>query len=669
MTELRIEPYEIPAADLGPENPLPSFRGDRDHTDFGAGVGIPETESRYWGWNCAPRVLPHRLQDSYDRRRASRTFRSAVIENEFLCATVVPELGGRMMSLIHKPSGRELLERNPVFQPANLGLRDAWFSGGIEWNAGYAGHHHLTCSPVFTARVDGADGEPALRIYEWDRINGFTWQVDLILPSNSQVLFARGRIVNPHDHEIPMWWWTNMGVTEAPGVRMLVPADSMVGGTAAGFGALTAPIADGYDTSYPAKAHFAKEYFYRIPKGRRPWMASVDSSGCGIFETSTARLQGRKQFDWGTNAGGRNWQDYLSIPGHAYYEIQAGLARTQLECVPMPANTEWDWTEAFGLIELDPSDAHSEDWSRATASAEDAIQQAIPSARLDALHESFDAITRRTPTEILAEGSGWGALERFRLAHQDQSDRIPAELVFPRSTLGHEQQGWMALLESGKLPERDPLSEPLQGMIQREWRDILQQSADAGDSDHWLAWLHLGNMRMETREVSSARLAWRKSHELVPNAWALRNLAVIETRGERHEAALDLLRQAWEIGPKIAPLAIEYGRAMVRLEKYEDLLEFTQSLPADVASHERLRMMAAEAQIKLGCAESLDEFFSSDFANIREGEVSLTELWFSYHEQRVSKEEGIPIDDALRQRVRRDFPPPRGIDFRMTAEA
>ena len=37
----------------------------------------------------------------------------------------MPELGGRLYSLVHKPLGRELLARNPVFQPANLALRNA----------------------------------------------------------------------------------------------------------------------------------------------------------------------------------------------------------------------------------------------------------------------------------------------------------------------------------------------------------------------------------------------------------------------------------------------------------------------------------------------------------------------------------------------------------------
>jgi len=47
-------------------------------------------------------------------------------------AVFYPEVGGKMASLVHKPSNRELLFNNPVFQPGNLGRLNAWTSGGGE---------------------------------------------------------------------------------------------------------------------------------------------------------------------------------------------------------------------------------------------------------------------------------------------------------------------------------------------------------------------------------------------------------------------------------------------------------------------------------------------------------------------------------------------------------
>jgi hypothetical protein len=54
-----------------------------------------------------------------------------------------------------------------------------------------------------------------------------------------------------------------------------------------------------------------------------------------------------------------------------------------------------------------------------------------------------------------------------------------------------------------------------------------------------------------------------------------------------------------------------------------------------------------------------------EFPCVREGERTLTDLWFAAHELKLSRVEGVPIDRELRVRVRREFPPPPAIDFRM----
>ena len=43
---------------------------------------------------------------------------------------------------------------------------------------------------------------------------------------------------------------------------------------------------------------------------------------------------------------------------------------------------------------------------------------------------------------------------------------------------------------------------------------------------------------------------------------------------------------------------------------------------------------------------------------MREGEVTMTELWFNLHEQLVAAREQRPIDEGLKKRVRAESPPP-----------
>ena len=197
MTELRVVTLTIPGARLGDENPLPFFRDPAVDMDVKAAASLPPEKRELLGSETAFRVLPYRVQDAYSRQREPLAFRSVVLENEFLRATFLPELGGRLISLFYKPLERELLHRNPVFQPANLAIRNAWFSGGIEWNIGQFGHTFTTCSPVFAGVIEDAAGEPGLRLYEFERCKGLFWQIDFYLPAGLPFLVAYTRVINP----------------------------------------------------------------------------------------------------------------------------------------------------------------------------------------------------------------------------------------------------------------------------------------------------------------------------------------------------------------------------------------------------------------------------------------------------------------------------------------
>ena len=668
MTELRTEPYELPAARLGPENPLPRFRDERSDVAIQVDESVSQEERRHLGWQLGLRVLPYRLQDSWDRNKQPGRFDSIVLENEFLLARFLPGWGGRMVSLIHKPAGRELLERNPVFQPANIAIRGAWFAGGVEWNTGGHGHACTTCSPLFAARIEGPGGVPVLRMYEWERVRCYPWQIDFHLPPRSPVLFARVRIVNPHDDVIPMYWWTNISVPERRDDRTLAPSDSaLYFDLGEPIHRIGIPVADGEDLTYPGRIESSQHTFFRIPDGKRPWIASLDREGRGLVETSTGRLRGRKLFSWGTTPGGRHWQEFLAAPGSRYIEIQAGLTRTQEECIPMPAGAEWAFTHAFGCIDADPARVHGTDWTDACRCVESALDAMIGEQDLEDAHEALGPVAARSPAEILHYGSGWGALERHRLAVAGQPDPLPPELAFPEDSLAPEQEPWLRLLDAGTLGERDPQQDPGACLVQEHWCDLLEHAVESGRGGNWVEWLHLGVMRMEAGDPEGARAAWENSIERQPSAWAMRNLAVLEQRAGNPERACDWMHRACRTGPLIAPLAIEYAKMLADLDRHEALAEFVAGLPEPLGDNERLQIYQAAAALRAGDLESVAALFEREFATIREGETVLTDLWFGMQEQRLAAEEEVPVDEALRERVRREYPLPKHADFRQRA--
>ena len=679
MTELRVENLTLPGALLGGENPLPFFRDPAVSREVGVLDSLPLEKRENLGWETAFRVLPYRMQDRYTRQRQPLTFRSIVLENEILRATFLPEVGGRLISLVHKPLERELLHRNPVFQPANLAIRNAWFSGGIEWNIGQVGHTFTTCSPLFASAIRGADGEPGLRLYEFERCKSLFWQIDFYLPPGFPFLIAYTRVVNPNPVDTSMYWWTNIAVNEAKDVRVLAPATHAIylghddKGSAFGYSSLPGlPSIQGTDGTYSLNFPFANEFFFQCDQAG-PWEAALDGQGRGLVEASTGRLKYRKMFCWGSHAGGRHWQEFLSQPGEAYIEIQAGLAPTQVHGLVMPAHSAWDWTQAFGYLEADPAGAHHPDWERAVETVDAELKLKLPPSKLTELENACRARADIPSNQILQSGSGWGALELKRREQEPQAMPIPAAFVFPQNVETQDLaslQNWLSLLENGALPEIKPNQSPGEWMVQPEWRNLLERSLARQQNRHWFALLHVGVMRMEALDEAGAAAAWEESIRLEPSASACRNLACLRARQKRTTEAILLYDQAWQLAsqdePLLAAVSLEYLQILVKTGQFQSSLELLQMLPAAIRETDRIQLLWAQIGLELGLLDQVEPVFERDFAVIQEGQTLLSDLWFEWQARKRAAQSGEPLDEALRQAVKRDCTPPARIDFRMS---
>ena len=117
MTRLTLEDYLLPSASLGKPNPLPDIKPVTDihaHIEVDEAT-VSEEEARYMGWGRVNGILPYLILDGYNRKKRPRAWKAAVLENDYIRATFMPQLGGRLWSLIDRHTGRELLHRNPVF--------------------------------------------------------------------------------------------------------------------------------------------------------------------------------------------------------------------------------------------------------------------------------------------------------------------------------------------------------------------------------------------------------------------------------------------------------------------------------------------------------------------------------------------------------------------------
>lgn len=669
MSELRIEQWTLPAADMGPENPLPPIGRPADlHASIKTDESVGEEDREHLGWGQPPGLLPYRLQDGFNRTRSPKTFTVATLENEHLRATFFPELGGRLWSLVAKRDGRQLLSRNPVVQPCNLALRTAWLSGGVEWNLGWTGHWPLTCSPLFAARHVLPDGTPALRMWEWERVRAMPFQIDAWLPDGSRALLVRISIRNPHETVSPVYWWSNITVEQTPDTRVLAPADDALIYSYVRNALVRTPLPlDGTDDlTYPGRERGSRDCFFRVPTDVRPWITSLDADGRGLFQTSTSRLRGRKLFRWGIQTGGRQWQRFLETPD--YIEIQAGLARTQSHHLPMPPRTTWSWIEAYGDLRVEPSVAHDPAWQSAYAACAAAVEAVVPAESLEqTLRDS--ATWADTPArDIFVSGSGWGALEEAR---RDQ-DGVPHHglpgIFYPASSLGPEQAPWQTLLETGVFPAAaDTLQEPGAFVPHTGWMERLQKSLQKPEGDHWLGWFHFGVLQWHAGDSENAVQSWHTSCERTENPWARRCLGSAATVAGRHDEAVEHLARAFESLPKLRPLVIEYVTALLTAKRPADALARLSTLQPPLSYDGRLKLLEGRVLLALDRLDDLERLLDSATApdDMREGESSFCELWLDLQARKLCKREGRELDETLRNEVRRTFVPPTNLDYRM----
>ena len=371
------------------------------------------------------------------------------------------------------------------------------------------------------------------------------------------------------------------------------------------------------------------------------------------------------------NPGGRQWQQFLNGPDAHYIEIQAGLARTQCECLPMPANSQWEWLEAYGPLEADPKIVHGSDWAAAGREAETKLEGLVPSAWLESEFTRSATVARTAPENVFHQGSGWGALERLRRQAVGEPSFCDAALVFDDATLGEAQAPWLSLLREGRLPPANPDQVPASWMTQKPWREMLERSVANGDRDNWAAWLHLGVMRFCAGEKESARQAWMRSLENARSLWALRNLAILANQEGHKEEQVVYYRQALALAPGLVALAQECCEALLEAGHPGAVVEMIPQLPPASQNHPRVRLAHVRAALELGDLDTVEQMLTDKsfvIADIQEGEVSLSDLWQTLQERLMARREGRQVDDEIRRRARKEFPVPAYMDFRMADE-
>lgn len=666
--QLSASQLTLPGALPGPQDPQPFFRVPVQDLEVPQNGTFRPEDLEGYGVGCGARTLPYRMQDRYARSDEPVSLPALVLENEHLKATLLPTMGGRLWSLFDKDEDRELLFENPALRIANLAIRNAWFSGGVEWNLGHTGHHVFTCSPLYCCKVKEPGGGEFLRMYQYEAIQRQVYQLDFHLPDGAKQLAVHVRIENTLDKASPLYWWTNTAVPLTEHTRVFSASGQVLHqlqmtdyGVNPGFGRCEMPCPPtmhGADASYPWRIPFSTEYFFQNERTEpAPWEVAAEEDGRGFFERSTQPLYARKMFCWGNLQGGRHWCDYLSKPGQGdYIEVQAGLAPTQLHTAVIGPKAVVSFTQIFGAFAAPAAEVAGE-WHDARGKVARKVEALLPAAEVAAIDAACAAAATLPGGSLLFAGDERGGLERMRRAAAGEGDFAP-HLAFPAPTPESALWPWAEVLGGGMLPDT---ALPAAYMTAPEWLGILERTANRPDATaearfQWAVALVENDREAEAVPVLEALAAGG-------SAFASAALGKLAARRNDWAAAADWFAAAHRLeGDKLdesfAELALE---GLVRAGRFAEGWALWQALPAHRRT-QSARLIAAEAAVKLGRLDFVDECFKVDYAMIREGALGLANVWFESEARKKAAAENRAFTEAD---IDRTLPLPWELDYRM----
>ena len=571
---------------------------------------IKDYEGLYINYGYRETAYPYTQQNAYCDEK-EQPVSVAILENDYLYAEFLPDFGGRLWKLYDKKKETDILYTNDVIRFRNLSIRNAWFSGGVEWNCGIIGHTPFTCSPMYCAEVKGKNSQEVLRFYEFERVRGIYYQMDFWLEENR--LLVAIRIENPNDEVVPMYWWSNMATPEFEGGRVIVPAsDAYNNSDGIGIKKSPIPIDGGIDVSYPQNIPDTIDYFYDIDLHEQKFIANVNADGYGLLQWSSHNLKGRKLFSWGHRKGSKHWQKMLTDKAGDYVEIQAGLGKTQYECLPMPPKTSWSFIECYALADIGKETVKGE-YKELVEAVKKQISEHGNSDALDKRLSQVENDISLQKGKIIYKGSGMGSLGKlFCGGESEHLEFIPDE----------ECEYWNALAD-GKEPETDIISFPYGENAQL----LLENNANMCD---WRINYHLALISYDKRDFKTAKEQCEKSMILENNIQNkyLYGFILYQLEDERY---IYYLKKCISSAPNTYSICERVLRLLIEDEKYCETIDLFSKIDSKLQDNARLRMYLSLAYLKAGNAEKANEILTENgglnLLDFREGDKMLDILY------------------------------------------
>ncbi len=324
--EVFEESITMPTYELGPEDQNPP-------------LFIPRLSITHPG---TPIIYPYPLNENITLNRGERAWNAIVLENQYLRLTIIPELGGRLVSAIDKITGDEVLYRNHVVKYARIGIRGAWISGGIEWNFPN-GHTVTTVSPIDYAIRQNEDGSVTVVVGDIERVSRMKWSVGITLFPDKSYFETEMCLYNRTPFRNRFWFWANSAAPASDGLQFITTATKVMTLT----DIWSFPKHGGVDISWHKNHLEPQDMFSLDMKEDFVGWYNYDLDRGMIHVANRHLSRGRKFYTWGNSDDGMIWVDFLTDNDGPYAEVQSGRLITQRVWKFMEPHTVEKWKECW----------------------------------------------------------------------------------------------------------------------------------------------------------------------------------------------------------------------------------------------------------------------------------------------------------------------------------
>ena len=166
-------------------------------------------------------VYPYVSYCETSNRPLVKKYRLILLENDVLKITICPDLGGKVTSIFHKQSGKEILYVPDVIRYTRILPRFYFVAGGIEVS------FPISHSPTQNEKVSYKIDRTASRIYvtcgERELRFGMQWSVEYSLGDGDGFLTQRVIFHNPGKDSYPWMSWSNAALPSAPDTKFYFP--------------------------------------------------------------------------------------------------------------------------------------------------------------------------------------------------------------------------------------------------------------------------------------------------------------------------------------------------------------------------------------------------------------------------------------------------------------